>query len=77
MLPTVIDPPGAIRAALNRRTAEPTTQTQLATYVGLSWRQWTERMRGRVPWRADEIARVARALDVPVSDLIGEEDAQP
>jgi predicted transcriptional regulator len=75
MLPAVIDPPDVIRSALRARTDEPTTQTQLASHVGLSWRQWQARMSGEVDWRLDELRRVARVLDIPLSDLTGEDES--
>lgn len=70
MIPPVIDPAGVIRDALEQRTTAPRTQTQLARAIDLTWRQWTERMRGNVPWRADELGRVSRVLDVPLTALI-------
>lgn len=48
-------------------------QTEVATEVGLSWPQWQRRMSGSVPWRADEVRAVARALGVPVAQLMGGE----
>lgn len=75
MMPTVIDPARAIRDALKRQTVAPRkTQTNLAAEVDLTWRQWTQRMRGDVAWRIDELERIAGVLDIPLCDLVAEGD---
>jgi hypothetical protein len=77
MMPTVIDPARVIRDALKGRSVAPRTQTQLAAAAGLTWRQWTQRMRGDVAWRLDELDRIATALRVPLCDLVGDEEPKP
>lgn len=75
MLIDVTDPSEVIKAELaarRKRGAEPASQTQLANLTGFSWRQWTERMRGRVPWRLDEAERIARVLEIPLARLTEE-----
>lgn len=72
MMPTVIDPARVIKDTLKRRTAAPRTQTQLATAADLTWRQWTQRMRGDVAWRVDELERIASALEIQLCDLVAE-----
>lgn len=70
--PITTDTASVIRAVLHRRSArqaDPSTQTHLAHSVGLSWRQWQERMSGRVDWRLDDLRRIAAALEIDVADL--------
>ena len=74
MVQAVTDPARVIRDALKHQTVVPRrTQTQIAAQVGLTWRQWTQRMRGDVTWRLDELERVAQALDIELYELMREQ----
>ncbi len=48
------------------------TQADLAALLGVSQPQVSARMRGEVPWRVDELVRVAEWLDVRPSVLLGD-----
>ena len=56
-----------IRAQLARRRH---TQGELAEALGISQPQVSARLHGRIAWSVDEVAVVARWLDVPMSALI-------
>lgn len=47
------------------------TQADLAAVLGVSQPQVSARMRGDVPWRVDELLKVAEWLDVAPSVLLG------
>lgn len=51
-------------------------QVQLAARLGLSQTAVSSRLRGVVAFNVDELAAVARVLEVPVSTLVAEEPAQ-
>ena len=71
--PARTGPAAAIARLIDERD---TTQTAAAQAAGISWPAWTRRMRERdpVPWKLDELRKVAAVLDVPVVDLIDEHD---
>lgn len=48
-------------------------QVQLAARLGLSQTAVSSRLRGVVAFNVDELAAVARVLEVPVSALVAEE----
>ena len=56
-----------IRDEMKRQSV---SQRELARRVGWAQSQLWKRLRGLVPYRTDEIERIARALDVPVSQLM-------
>jgi transcriptional regulator with XRE-family HTH domain len=60
---------GNVRAELARAGQ---TQAWLAGVLGLSQQQASERLRGKVAFRVDELIKVADALGVPVAALMPE-----
>ena len=58
-----------VRAELARQGR---TQTDLAGVLGITQSQISARIRGRVPWRLEELAAVASYLGTPLTVLIGE-----
>ena len=52
--------------------AQKRKQIDIAAAAGLSWPQWQRRISGVVAWRVDEVRAVARALGVPVNELMGD-----
>lgn len=50
-------------------------QVQLAARLGLSQTAVSSRLRGVVAFNVDELAAVARVLEVPLSALVAEEPA--
>ena len=65
--PTLNDSVAAeIRAEMGRQAI---TQQELARRLGWAQSQLSRRLSGAIPWRTDEIERIARALDIPVSQL--------
>ena len=56
-----------IRAELRRQSV---SQRELARRVGWAQSQLWKRLRGQVPYRSDEIERIARALEIPVDQLV-------
>ena len=60
----------AVRARMARALM---TQGQLAALTGIPRNRISQRVSGRSSgWRLDELANVARALDVPLATLIDE-----
>ena len=59
--------PDAIRAEMTRQSI---TQDELARRMDWKQPQVSKRLRGQVPFKADEIERIARALDVPLDQLM-------
>lgn len=57
-----------IRAELARKAM---TQKDLADVLKLSQASVSERLVGKVPWRVDELTRLAEVLGVPVVVLLG------
>jgi transcriptional regulator with XRE-family HTH domain len=49
------------------------TQAALAREVGMRDAKLSRRMCGDVEFRADELTRIAEALDMPVAELLDEE----
>jgi transcriptional regulator with XRE-family HTH domain len=58
---------GRIRAEMARQDRR---HRELGELLGVAQPSATRRLRGTTPFRADELVRVARWLDVPVSELI-------
>ena len=58
---------GEIRAELGRRRI---TQQELALRLGWAGSQASRRLSGHVPLSFDEVERIARALEVPVEQLM-------
>lgn len=58
---------GEVRAAAARRRM---SGTQLARLIGVSQVAMSRRLNGRMAFRVDELAILAEALDVPISDLL-------
>lgn len=58
---------GEARAVLARHQK---TQRDLAAVLGLSQTQAWARLTGAVGFRADEVARIAAWLEIPVTDLL-------
>ena len=56
-----------IRAELDRQSV---SQRELARRVGWRQSQLWKRLHGHVPYRTDEIERLARALDIPYEQLV-------
>lgn len=50
-------------------------QVQLAARLGLSQTAVSSRLRGVVAFNVDELAAVARVLEVPISALVADEPA--
>ena len=46
------------------------TQIALSQRTGMGQTLISERLRGQVPWRVDEVVHVARALGVPLQRLL-------
>lgn len=63
-----------VRAELARRGL---TQLDLANAIGLSQASVSERLRGKTPFTSDDIERVADALGVHPSVLVGGNAPQP
>jgi transcriptional regulator with XRE-family HTH domain len=59
-----------IQAKLRARRC---TRRTLASRIGMSEWALGRRMLGRVPFRTPELREVAEVLDVPLSELLGEE----
>lgn len=51
-------------------------QGDIATALGKSQPQVSQRMRGEVDWRLAELHAIATLLDVPVSELVADEPAE-
>jgi len=49
------------------------TQTTLAELIGMTQQAFSRRMTGQTPFTLDELGRIASALDVPLSALVGDE----
>jgi len=67
-----VDVAAEVRAALARKRI---SQRQLANLLGLTQPVVWRRLRGDVAFSVDELQAVAEALEVPVSSLIGGEQA--
>jgi len=57
-----------VRAEMARQRL---TQEQLSTRLGVHQTWVSKRVTGRVPFRVEEIERVAKALDKPISQFVG------
>jgi transcriptional regulator with XRE-family HTH domain len=57
----------AVRAEVRRQGV---TQRWIGEQLGLSQPQIHERLHGVVEWRNSELERLARVLDVPVTDFL-------
>lgn len=57
----------SVRAELARRQ---TQQAQIAELLGLSEAAVSRRVNGFVPFRADEVRKIADFLDVPLTSLL-------
>lgn len=74
-MPTITERVAAnVRAEMARNNA---TQTDLAEVLDLPQSSISARVRGRVPFRLDEIELLSAFLDVPLSELIPSEDVTP
>ncbi len=64
-------PPGGVVSANIRAEAarQQRAGTTIAKAIGMSYRSWSNRLAGRVPWRDYEVRAVAAELDVPVYRL--------
>lgn len=56
-----------IRAEVARRGL---TQAALAEVIGVSQSQLSKRLRGVIPFDVNEVAAIANALDVPITELV-------
>lgn len=56
-----------VRAEVARRGL---TQAALADVIGVSQSQLSKRLRGVIPFDVNELAAIAKALDVPIADLL-------
>jgi len=56
-----------IRAEMARQSI---TQYELASRVNWAQSQLSKRLRGVVPFSTDELERIARALDIPLGQLM-------
>lgn len=56
-----------IRAEVARRRI---SQTVLAEKVGIRQQALSRRLNGSTPFRIDELARIADALDIPLTELV-------
>jgi len=63
-----------VRGAMARRGI---TQVQMATLLGVSQPAVSARLRGETPFDVNELARVAKALDVPIERLVEGIDELP
>ena len=61
-----------VRAEIARRGM---TQAAISECIGVSQSQLSKRLQGRIPFNVNELAAIASALDVPLSDLIPREPA--
>lgn len=52
------------------------TQSSLANSIGMKQQALSRRLSGRTPFTVDEIAVIARYLEVPVATLFGAEPAE-
>lgn len=59
-----------VRAEMARRNC---TQERLATRLGKSQGYVSRRLVARIPFNTNDLDAIAKALDVPLSDLIGSE----
>lgn len=62
----------SVRAEMARRDV---TQARLAEALGMTQPAISRRVSGQLPFDVDELHRIARFLDIPVSALIPKEDA--
>ncbi|MDO5501509.1 MAG: helix-turn-helix transcriptional regulator [Propionibacteriaceae bacterium] len=46
------------------------TQAALAEVIGVSQSQLSKRLRGVIPFDVNEVAAIANALDVPITELV-------
>jgi len=60
---------GEVRAELARQQK---TQRDVASILGLPQQSIQQRLAGKTPWRAEELATLADALGVPVSRFFAE-----
>jgi transcriptional regulator with XRE-family HTH domain len=58
-----------VRAEMARRNL---SQTALAEQLNVTQQKLSRCISGQQPFRVDELARIAEALDVPLVDLVGE-----
>lgn len=61
---------GNVRAEMARRRVP---QTRIAAALGLTQQAVSRRLTGRVAFRSDELAVVARVLGVPAASLLPDE----
>lgn len=52
------------------------TQTALAERIERDQHFISRRLSGKVPFAVDELAAIATALDVPLTDLLGEQQTE-
>lgn len=67
--PTALSVAAEVRAVMARQGC---TQTTLAERINRDQHFVSRRLSGKVPFAVDELADVASALNVPLSDLLGE-----
>ncbi|TDC01858.1 XRE family transcriptional regulator [Micromonospora fluostatini] len=56
-----------VRALLDERSL---SGSELARRIGASQSYVSRRLRGEVPWRASDLGRIAKVVNVPVADLV-------
>lgn len=56
-----------VRAEVARRRL---SQVKLAEQVGIRQQALSRRLNGTTPFRIDELARIADALNIPLADLV-------
>lgn len=59
-----------VRAVMARQRC---TQTTLAERINRDQHFVSRRLSGKVPFSVDELAAIASALDVPLSELVGDD----
>jgi transcriptional regulator with XRE-family HTH domain len=71
--PTSLRVAAEVRAVMARQGC---TQTALAERIERDQHFISRRLSGKVPFAVDELAAIATALDVPLTDLLGEQQTE-